>query len=114
MQVVATNAVVNVPIPAGVSGCPVCLISRALANPKPPGCVWLGQKAPLGAGSVAVPLVVGASATGRTPKNWPLEGGQSSVVPFVPMGEQLRPARSPAVQVPLTHSGHGELALPVR
>src|SRR5215467_5859966 len=87
MQVVAANAVVNVPIPAGVSGCPVCLISRALGNPKPPGFVWLGQKAPFGAGSVVVPLVVGASTTGRTPKNWPLEGGQSSVVPFVPTGE---------------------------
>src|SRR5262249_50231659 len=41
-------------------------------------------------------------------------GGQSCVVSWVPTGVHAMPARGPALQVPETHFGHGEVALPVR
>ena len=114
MQIVPARAVENVPMPAGVSACPVSLINRAAGKPKAPALVWLGQKAPLGAVSVAVPLVVGARLTGRAPRYWLLSGGQSSVVFLVPIPEQPRPARSPPEQVPLSQTGHGDTTSLVR
>src|SRR5712691_175602 len=70
MQTVAARAVVKVPRPAGVRGCPTSRMSRAPGNPKAPAVVWAGQKAPFGAGSRLVPVVAGTRLTGNVPRNW--------------------------------------------
>src|ERR1043166_3721933 len=62
----AASAVLKVPMPAGVSACPISVMVCALASPKAPAAVWLGQNAPLGATLVAVALAVAARPTGST------------------------------------------------
>src|SRR5262249_30645202 len=76
-----------------------------------------GQKLPLAATFEfpgEVESVLRARGTGNGARRPAGAGGQSSVVSAVPTGVHARPAFGPALQVPETHFGHGEVALPVR
>ena len=72
------------------------------------------QKLPPAAATMLVVVTSGPRLTGRGARNVPGLGGQSSVVSWLPTGVHARPTFGPALQVPETHFGHGEVALPVR
>ena len=112
MQVTAPIEVVNAPIPAGVRPDAVSVIVWADRTPKAPALRCAGQKAPFGATSVAVPLLT-TRFTWMLPMNALALGGQSIVVPNEPTPVQGSPCRSPALQVPLWQTGHGDAASPV-
>src|SRR5262249_13508682 len=72
-----------------------------------------GQKLP-SAAVFELPEVLRPRGTGNGARRPDGDGGQSSVVSWVPTGVHAMPARGPALQVPETHFGHGEALLPVR
>src|SRR5438045_9417494 len=94
------------------AGAPVSAIRCAPVWPNAPGLICPWQKWPEPSDSAAVPMVSGVRLTGSGAWKPARFGGQSTLVPLLPVALHELPAFLPYVHEPLRHFGHGEAALP--